>query len=363
VVYVYNRQFQAAATASVIKNVRCERCDCAFQYRLVRRGEGVGNAVYGIGSGWASERASRRAQESLDEGLAKGVDPVPCPDCGWFQSVMVEEWRGRHFRWIIAAERILAILGIGAIGLTLPPLLSDVADKRPRQPMPTSFWVLIAAMSAATLIVGTMSKWLVPRLRRRIDLNASFPEKPKAIPGMPVAVKPDDVLQADEAVEQEFSTDKGPLSYVRPRPNAPGGWTAVQIMHMRMPAMCCSCLQPTEETEAYHPIGKQVDVRVPLCHPCADRFWRMRILWRLGLILFFAAALSPMFIGSGKGPGAWCLGAAIGAMFGGMMGEMVPWMVRPVALRRFSSELNTLEIRFRNPIYNNAFADENRTSG
>src|SRR6476646_5729630 len=102
-VYVEVTHFNAATTHAVVRDVRCEKCGCAYRYELIRRGEGMGSAVYGIASGSAQRRAARRAQALLDEHLANGIDPVACPDCGWFQAAMVREFRERHYVWLVMA--------------------------------------------------------------------------------------------------------------------------------------------------------------------------------------------------------------------------------------------------------------------
>jgi hypothetical protein len=70
------------------------------------------------------------------------------------------------------------------------------------------------------------------------------------------------------------------------------------------------------------------------------------------------------------GLGMWWIGSGFlwaGVMVGAGGGWMVayvltPILIRPVDLRRFSHDRNTIQLRFRNRVYNTAFADENQPS-
>jgi hypothetical protein len=77
--------------------VRCEQCRHGYGYALTRSVRvNVSQAI------WESRDRSRRtaehlAQNRLDQKLDRESDPVPCPNCGWFQSQMLDAARGERF--------------------------------------------------------------------------------------------------------------------------------------------------------------------------------------------------------------------------------------------------------------------------
>jgi hypothetical protein len=97
----FGRTYTAAISGTAIKEVRCEECSETYFYKMVRRGEGQGTSPYYLNNAGAERRAQKGAQTQLEKLLRKGVDPVPCPDCGWFQENMVREVRRRRLRWMI----------------------------------------------------------------------------------------------------------------------------------------------------------------------------------------------------------------------------------------------------------------------
>src|SRR5438874_2630964 len=108
--FYFGKEFTAAATGSIVRDVTCEKCGCAYHYRLVRRGEGHGHSPYHLNNRGAERRAHDRAQRRLAKMLARDVDPVPCPDCGWIQQEMVHEVRRRRLRWLNVVALVFGCL-------------------------------------------------------------------------------------------------------------------------------------------------------------------------------------------------------------------------------------------------------------
>ena len=364
-VYVEVTHFDAAATHAVIRDVRCEKCGCAYHYELIRRGEGLASAIYWIASESARRRAAGRAQALLDEYLAKGIDPVACPDCGWFQAAMVREFQGRHYVWLAMAGTVIRWMAGAILIILAADLVSDLM-LRPGKTTSVGFWVAVVIF-AVWFMVGVAVPWKIcPMLRRRIDLNANFPEMPRPIPGMPRAFRPgEDATGGNfDAVQRPVAETAGgsTVEYARPHPLSPGGWVCVQLRSARFPGMCCSCLRQTEATKAYQPLLGSVkpEVAVPLCHPCADRFWARKGQYTVLAALVVGAGFAVWQV-SATGAGITWAGAGMGAAFGWFIAHLsLPLILRPVDLRRFSAERNTIDIRFRNSVYNTAFADENQ---
>jgi len=78
------------ASGEVARHVTCERCRKGFDYRLVRS-----TAIDTVPLPSLVRRAEEICRERLAERLAKDVEPVACPSCGWMQGEMVEELRRR----------------------------------------------------------------------------------------------------------------------------------------------------------------------------------------------------------------------------------------------------------------------------
>src|SRR3954470_24325400 len=98
--FVHGTIYTSSVSAAMMKPVRCEKCGGAYSYRMVRRGVGQGSTIYGIDSQGASDRSAANAQAKLHRLLQTGVDPVPCPHCGWLQREMVDEIHRRNYGWI-----------------------------------------------------------------------------------------------------------------------------------------------------------------------------------------------------------------------------------------------------------------------
>src|SRR5437763_961326 len=100
--FIYaGKRFSSSVTLSRAADVVCEKCSCAYRYQLVRRGTASASAPYYVGQASAKERAAKSSQKAALKKLKAGVEPVACPDCGWFQADMVREIRRRTARWLI----------------------------------------------------------------------------------------------------------------------------------------------------------------------------------------------------------------------------------------------------------------------
>src|SRR5260221_2651079 len=84
-------------TQTAIKDATCEKCGCAYRYELVRRGQGAIQYKF-KGKDFQIDPASQRVviTKEFAEQLRKAVDPVACPDCGWYFTAMVLELSPRY---------------------------------------------------------------------------------------------------------------------------------------------------------------------------------------------------------------------------------------------------------------------------
>src|SRR5579871_595585 len=99
-------------TGSVLKLVRCESCHAEYAYELQRSAEGKGSSFLFLDNQGAAARASSRAEANLRNKLERGVDLVPCPECGWYQDNMQRKARRLHQRWMLLTGVCLALSSI-----------------------------------------------------------------------------------------------------------------------------------------------------------------------------------------------------------------------------------------------------------
>jgi hypothetical protein len=109
------------ATASVpgqtTKVVRCETCGRNYAYELKRIGHGQADGH----SEDSSSLARQRAEEDLRHLLATGIELIPCPACGWYQTDMIPGVRRRHRRWMVYVGQCLTVglIPVAVFGLLI----------------------------------------------------------------------------------------------------------------------------------------------------------------------------------------------------------------------------------------------------
>ncbi len=111
------RPHTAVATGQTTKIVRCEACGKHYAYQLTRTGTGAADRS----SAGGYNVALQRAEANLRQLLASGVEAVPCPVCGWYQSDMILQARKQHRRWMVYAGQCLTVglLPVAALGLLI----------------------------------------------------------------------------------------------------------------------------------------------------------------------------------------------------------------------------------------------------
>ena len=156
----------------VLRRVECERCHSPFEYVLRRKA-----ALDTVPLPVLVRKAERIVRERLARKLAGGVDPHPCPACGWVQAAMVPELRRRFASplrtwgvfFSVAAAFLAAVCG--AVGLWARPDGMDVD------------WYGIAAASAGGCVLGMTLvglRRLLGRLRYRA--GGHYRRKPAPAP-------------------------------------------------------------------------------------------------------------------------------------------------------------------------------------
>jgi hypothetical protein len=153
---------KAAETAHTIRVVHCEACGRCYAYELKRTGRGAANTLFGGGSSVASQRAA----EDLQRLLSIGIEVVPCPSCGWYQSNMVPKARKLHRRWMLKVGQYLtiALIPVAVLGV----LINGINEGNGRPSIP---WPILGVTLAGLFVVsiGMMAGKLV--LARGYDPN------------------------------------------------------------------------------------------------------------------------------------------------------------------------------------------------
>jgi hypothetical protein len=124
-----SRSAKPAAVGQISKVVCCEKCGRRYAYELKRRG---------------------RDAKHLAQLLETGVEAVPCPACGWYQSDMIPAARRQHRRWMVYAGQCLT-LGLVPVVAVIGEFFYVVPE---RQGPPSVPWPAFVASLVCLLAVG-----------------------------------------------------------------------------------------------------------------------------------------------------------------------------------------------------------------
>jgi hypothetical protein len=95
--------------------------------------------------------AVQRAEADLQRLLAIGVEAVPCPACGWYQSNMIPEARKQDRLWMMYAGQCLTVglIPLGGLGLWI---IHDVPEAQGFTPILVAGLVCLLAVGIAMFI-------------------------------------------------------------------------------------------------------------------------------------------------------------------------------------------------------------------
>lgn len=198
-------ELTADVEKSRTKRVRCSRCGCTYTYVLQRQASS--SRTYG---GWyynesVAKEVTDNATRKVHDRLYHGVDPVQCPDCGYYEPGAVREIRRRHGVWMFWAAGVSAFLA-WPIALIAYRRLTDWQVES--KVVPTMLLILAALLTLAAvgLVIG---KFVAAR---RLDPNRGYPAtRPAPYPGAPKVTRtePDQDPIWRIALDGE---ERGPLS-------------------------------------------------------------------------------------------------------------------------------------------------------
>jgi hypothetical protein len=150
---------------------------------MVRQARGAGTSLYFLDNAGAEHRAYAQANKRLRRAFERGVEPVACPDCGWFQPEMVREVRRRTLRVL----RPIAIVALALAGFYGSMVVLGLAVGAGRSP-DVKWWEAII-MPGALAAVGLLLLGIRYAVVRGVDPNRAFPDRPAAYPGAPMGHK------------------------------------------------------------------------------------------------------------------------------------------------------------------------------
>jgi hypothetical protein len=108
--------YSATVQGSTVKSVKCESCGESYSYPMSRVASGSDLALFS--SSKSHERSLKQAQGNLAKALETDHDDIPCPACGWHQTVHVDSVRRRSYpdlKNLAGAFFIFANLALGVI--------------------------------------------------------------------------------------------------------------------------------------------------------------------------------------------------------------------------------------------------------
>ena len=129
-VHIPQKGYEARISGSVWKWVVCQNCQTEFTYLMTRQGHGSGTSWFFLNNRGAIELATRQAHVNLQSRLKREEDPVPCPNCGWYQPSMIIILRRDHHWWMVLVAGFLFVVAAVFFVLWLASFLSAKADIR-----------------------------------------------------------------------------------------------------------------------------------------------------------------------------------------------------------------------------------------
>ncbi|HSI35042.1 MAG: hypothetical protein ACAI43_06980 [Phycisphaerae bacterium] len=288
IVYV-GKTFSSAVTGGQLQRVDCEKCATEYYYELVRVGTGAASAPYLIGQNSAANRASRAAEKALAKRLAREAEMVPCPQCNWVHSSLIDRYRRRQYSGFVKLVVLVSVLGLLAVPFIRLALADDRGRNRDGSGAGMMPWVI-----AAPFILS--AAWLLPiraALRRRINPNRTFPNAPALPPGTPPAmVRRPDPRTGEDRLEAVPRPAVGEDESVRPG-QVGREWVTYRAGQVTFPSACCVCMAPaTTQYSAPFKVREGDELDVPLCVGCARGLKAKWWLTALATALLLAGVLA-----------------------------------------------------------------------
>jgi hypothetical protein len=162
----YGIDYTVTLSGSVLKVLRCEQCGTEYGYQMTRSAQGGGTSLLFLDNQGAQDRAAQAASARLVAKLENSCDPVPCPQCGWYQAEMIPRVRRLRYRWL--QNTGIALFPISAFLVMAAAIIHAANERQARLPVFVwVFWgvVILGFLAAIALLI------LYYRLSARYDPN------------------------------------------------------------------------------------------------------------------------------------------------------------------------------------------------
>ena len=135
-------EHKATVSGARLVEVDCEECSTRYGYVMERRATASSATLYWIGD--TKTRAEYKARAALERKLDEDRDIVPCPQCAWVQSDMVQ-WARRN--------RLLWLRVVGIVLTTVPVILAALMFLLERPALVWSHLLPIAAAGVGLIVL------------------------------------------------------------------------------------------------------------------------------------------------------------------------------------------------------------------
>ena len=255
-----------------LKQIHCAKCGRTYFYTIVRLGTGRGDSLYGTDDAGAQRRAQARAEAELQRPLEHDVEPVACPDCGWYQPEMVREWGRRRYLWLLRLGVLMPIVCEMAIGVAW-----GFAAKRHLTQVFSS--VLVALAIVAPIMGIALLVWR-EFLRRQFDPNTPALRHMTPPLGTPPAMV--SVGEPDAQGQIMISPARKTKAEIQ------NGWLTWRWEVRSLPVICCECMGKADQEVAV-PLGLHLQLPVYLCRRCSEELTRCRWQWGFACVPIIGA--------------------------------------------------------------------------
>lgn len=126
----YGTKYTVQVSGSMMKPVACENCGCEYLYQVKHQTSGSATNVLWLNKQGAITNAENNANQNLENYLKNTVRNHPCPDCGFYQSDMIQRmkntiWqKGLIFGFVAFA--IVAVIAASSSSVMFYALASGV---------------------------------------------------------------------------------------------------------------------------------------------------------------------------------------------------------------------------------------------
>lgn len=169
------------------RSVSCEKCGCEYTFSVPIRLLGMTWKLFTPGD--KADLAREAAREAQRRYLS---EPAACPDCGWYQKLMVWELRRRHHGWMSTLGRWM-LYGVFSFAVAVPVLALKLSARGESSLVEAVVYTPVAAILGCTAVALALLAAVLLVVRSRLanayDPNALYPQRSPPRPNEPVATR------------------------------------------------------------------------------------------------------------------------------------------------------------------------------